>query len=205
MGGMRSRRAAAWLLAMPLMVAGSQVAHILAFRWVYPEAHVRFAALLATGHGYMLGSPAFWPLLLGALGGMELIALLWTIGCELRRTRHCSVPAWAFGMMPPVGFAVQEFLERWLAGVSFPWQVVMEPTFRVGLLLQLPFALVAYLATRMLLRVAQTVGRVLREPDVLAPVLFCRCWAVCAAQPLRGAVLAALHAGRGPPALVLSR
>jgi hypothetical protein len=38
---MRPRRAAAWLLSLPLMIAGSQVAHVLAYRFVYPNAHIR--------------------------------------------------------------------------------------------------------------------------------------------------------------------
>src|SRR5579871_3816004 len=139
------RRAAAWLSAMPLMGAGSQVAHALAFRLVYPQAHVRLQALLATGHGYMVGYPAFLPLLFGVLGGMVLVGLVWGVGCDLRRGgEHAAVPAWAFGLLPLLGFAIQEFLERWFMGVSFPWQVMLEPTFQVGLLLQLPFALVAF-------------------------------------------------------------
>ena len=48
---MSARRTAAWLSAIPLMVAGSQVAHALAYRLVYPEAQVRLNDLIATGHG----------------------------------------------------------------------------------------------------------------------------------------------------------
>jgi hypothetical protein len=200
---MRWRRAAAWLLAMPLMVAGSQVAHVVAFRLVYPQAHVRLAALLATGHGYMIGYPAFLPLLFGVLGGTALVGFLWGIGCDLRRGGGAgAVPAWAFGLLPPLGFAIQEFLERWFMGVSFPWQVVLEPTFRVGLLLQVPFALAAFLVARLLLRVAEHVGRVLgrdrglgvrRRLGVrdLAPSSL--------SSVLRLPVLAAGHAQRGPP------
>ncbi len=200
---MRWRRVAAWLLAIPLMVAGSQVAHVFAFRLVYPQAQVRLAALLATGHGYMVGYPAFLPLLFGVLGGTLLLGFVWGVGCDLcRGGGDAAVPAWAFGLLPPLGFAIQEFLERWFMGVSFPWQVVLEPTFRVGLLLQLPFALVAYLVARLLLRVAEHVGRVLgrrRERGVRRPR------GVGALAPCgllfvpRLPVLAAGHAERGPP------
>jgi hypothetical protein len=185
------------------MVAGSQVAHVFAFRLVYPQAHVRLRALLATGHGYMVGYPAFLPLLSGVLGGMVLLGALWGISCDLRRVgRGAAVPAWAFGLLPPLGFAIQEFLERWFMGVSFPWQVVLEPTFQVGLLLQAPFALVAFLVARLLLRIAERVGRVLgrrREGGPRRPV-----WvgAPAPSGPLfvpRVPVLAAGHAERGPP------
>jgi hypothetical protein len=200
---MRWRRAAAWLLAMPLMVAGSQVAHVVAFRLVYPQAHVRLEALLATGHGYMVGYPAFLPLLFGVLGGMALVGLLWGIGCDLRGGREdAAVPAWAFGLLPPLGFAIQEFLERWFMGVSFPWQVVLEPTFRVGLLLQAPFALAAFMVARLLLRVAEHVGRVLGRHRGLGvrPPLGVRALAPSSLLSVpRLAVLAAGHAQRGPP------
>jgi hypothetical protein len=52
------------------MVAGSQVAHVFAFRLVYPQAQVRLRDLLATGHGYMLRRWAFVPLLLGVVAGL---------------------------------------------------------------------------------------------------------------------------------------
>ena len=187
------------------MVAGSQVAHVLAYRWVYPQAQVRLAALLASGHGYMLGGfLGYLPLMLGVVGGMELIAFVWMVVCDVRRSRQAAVPAWAFGLMPPVGFAIQEFLERWFAGVASPWQVVMEPTFRIGLLLQIPFALVAYLLTRFLSRVAATVGRALRQSYQPTIVALSVRWAVRAAELPRTSALARCCAGRGPPFLSAS-
>lgn len=57
---MNRRRIAAWLLSLPLMVAGSQVAHALAYQWVYPQARVRLSALLSTGHGYLLGAAGIY-------------------------------------------------------------------------------------------------------------------------------------------------
>ena len=35
------RRSLAWLVAVPLMLAGSQLAHAVAYRLVYPQAHER--------------------------------------------------------------------------------------------------------------------------------------------------------------------
>jgi hypothetical protein len=199
------RRAAAWLLAIPLMVAGSQVAHVFAFRLVYPQAHVRLEALLSTGHGYMVGYPSFLPLLFGVVGGLVVVGFGWTVVCDLRRSRHAAaVPAWAFGLLPPLGFAIQEFMERLFAGASFPWQVVLEPTFRIGLLLQLPFALVAYVVTRFLSRVAATVGRLLRGAAPLALPVGGRSFVVGEAWLPRRAALADGHAGRGPPLLTAS-
>ena len=109
-GGVRRRRAAAWLLSVPLMVVGSEVAHVLAYRWVYPQAQVRLRALLATGHAYMLGPAGFWPVLFGVVGGIELVAVSWVLVGSVSRRSYAPVPAWAFGFVPPVGFVVQEFL-----------------------------------------------------------------------------------------------
>jgi hypothetical protein len=203
----RHRRAAAWLLSVPLMVAGSQVAHVLAYAWVYPQAHVRLSALLASGHGYMLGAAGYLPLLLGMFGAVELVAVGWVLAGTVRRSLQRPVPAWAFALLPIVGFALQEILERWLSGGSFPWWVVLQPTFGIGLALQLPFGLLAFLLARLLLRTAARAALAL-------PTLSAVRVGACADPPVaacghrgRGActpAFLAYHPVRGPPALVAS-
>jgi hypothetical protein len=191
---------AAWLLSFPLMVAGSQVAHVLAYRWVYPQAHVRWGELLATGHSYM-GSPMYAPMLLGFVFAAELIGLGGAVAGGVRGGPRKPVPAVAFALLPLIGFTLQEFLERWLSGASFPWWVVLQPAFRAGLLLQLPFALAAYLVARFLLRSGERMGRALRFATAqTAPTGVLRGWVVrrMPPRPRRGA-LAGGHAGRGPP------
>ncbi len=198
---MRSRRAAAWLLSLPLMIAGTQVAHVLAYRWVYPNAHIRLIELLATGHGYMVGTHGYLPLVLGIVGAVDLVAAGWVFAGSMRRSLQRPVPAWAFALMPLLCFTLQEFLERWLSGAPFPWWMVLQPTFRIGLALQLPFALVAFLAARLLLRTAKTAGRRARA-RAPRPVLagFTIGWVVVALEGLLRLAPAATHAGRGPPA-----
>ena len=176
---------------------------MLAYRWVYPQAQVRLRALLASGHAYMLGPSGFWPVLFGVVGGIELVAVSWVLVGSISRRSYKPVPAWAFGLVPPVGFVVQEFLERQMAGISFPWQLVLEPTFRIGLLLQVPFALAGFLLARFLLGAADRVGRVLwpvlELPGLVGGV---RRLAPEPAWLPRVAVLAGGHAGRGPPLLI---
>jgi hypothetical protein len=184
------------------MVAGSQVAHVFAYRLVYPQAQVRVRDLLATGHGYMLGRLGFLPLVLGVVLGLELVALGWTVAGAVRERWARPVPAWAFALLPLVGFTVQEFAERWFETGSFPWWAVEQPTFRVGLLLQLPFGLLAFLVAWLLQRVAERVAYVLR-PSVALPrlgALPVRRSFVSAWLP-RTSVLADGHAGRGPPVI----
>jgi hypothetical protein len=196
---MRGRRVAAWLVSFPLMVVGSQVAHVFAYRWVYPNAHVRLSELLATGHSYM-GSPSYAPMLLGFVFASELVAAGCVLVGALRRSRQRAVPAWAFALLPMLGFTLQEFIERWLSGSPFPWWMVLQPTYRVGLLLQLPFALVAYLVARLLLRAADRVGRILRGA-VARPALIrvSLRWVVLEVDRPRRRVLASGRSGRGPP------
>jgi hypothetical protein len=194
---MSRRRLAAWLIALPLMVAGSQVAHVFAYRLVYPQLQVRTRELLVTGHGYMGHAPLFFAL----CAAVELVAVLSAVAGSIRNGAAAPVPAWAFGLLPPLGFAAQEFLERWLSGVLFPWWMVLQPTFRVGLLLQLPFGLAAYLIARLLLRVADEVGRALGDASKsLRPVVgLLRGWSPAAAWLPRLSALADGHPGRSPP------
>ena len=81
------RRALTWLLALPLIVVGSQVAHGLAYWWAYPFADVRLAILEHTGHGYL----AYLPILIAFLGGLELLVLLVMVVDRCRgNVGHCG-------------------------------------------------------------------------------------------------------------------
>jgi hypothetical protein len=194
------RRSLAWLVALPLMLAGSQTAHVLAYRWIYPQAHVRLHVLVETGHGYM----TFLPFALGAAGAVTVLSLLASTADAARGRKPHPLPAWAFALLPLVGFTLQEYLERWLALGAFPWHAAAAPTFLPGLVLQLPFGVLAYLAAWFLLRAAERVGRALapvaeRRRRKAAPVV---------APPSRGPMLPRLPliscglAKRGPPLLL---
>jgi hypothetical protein len=185
-----------WLFALPLVLAGSQVAHVLAYRWVYPSSHVRLHALVESGHGYM----AQLPLVFGigaAIAAASLIAAV--VDVARGRSLH-RLPAWGFAMLPVLTFVVQEILERSLHTGTFVWQAVESPTFLPGLALQVPFAALAFVLARLLLRTANAVGRLFgggrplvgrRAPDLLLRPSVLR-------LP-RPAPLAASAAGRAPP------
>ena len=191
------RRGAAWLAAVPLMLGGSQLAHALAYRLAYPQAHVRVLRMLATGHSYFTRLP----LVLAAAGACLLVSLVVT-ACDAARGRPArALPAWAFALLPPLAFALQELLELSLHTGTFAWHVVLAPTFAPGLLLQLPFALLTYLAARLLLRTAERIGRALQRctPRV-------RIAAGYAAAPVAPVVrfLAARQLARAPPRVALA-
>ena len=151
------RRRLAWLVALPSMLAGTEAAHALAYRIVFPQSHVRVAALAITGHGYL----AWLPLVLALAGAAALVGLGAAAFDTARGRTVGAVPAVAFALLPPLAFTLQELLELSLHTGVFAWHVFGAPTFLPGLALQLPFALLAYVAARLLLRAAVRLGRML--------------------------------------------
>jgi hypothetical protein len=148
------RRALAWASAIPLILAGSQAAHVVAYRLVYPSAQMRLHALLATGHSYM----QLMPFALAVAGAVAFVSLVSAVAQAARGRPVFGVPPSAFALLPLAAFTLQEFLERSLHTGTFMWQTFESPTFLPGLALQLPFAAAVYAAARLLLRAAQHVG-----------------------------------------------
>ena len=198
------RRGLTWLLVLPAIVVGSQVAHGIAYWWAYPVASLRLTMLSDSGHGYM----AYAPAVLGFLAAVQLIAFVVVVADRVRGRPVRALPAWVFLFIPAVGFTLQEHLERFFAaGASvFPWWTVLEPSFWRGLVLQVPLGLAAYLVARVLLRTASAVAAVVvarrRGRDVVlrAPS---RSWRPVVVLLPRLAPLAGLAAGRAPPVLGL--
>jgi hypothetical protein len=81
------RRRVSFLLALPIAVAGSLVAHQLGYLLSDPVAAERARALAATGHGYL----RFLPMLLAA-GAVTLLAGL-ALEVLARRSRRLAIPA----------------------------------------------------------------------------------------------------------------
>jgi hypothetical protein len=194
------RRSLAWLVSVPLIVAGSQVAHVLAYRWVYPDAHVRLQALVRTGHGYM----SLLPVALGVAGAVTALSLLVGALDAARGRRPRPLPAWTFALLPLAAFTLQEHLELWLYSGAAPWREVAAPTFVPGLALQLPFGAAAYLVARFLLRAAERLGRAIAPspPPRPAPAALPDAVPAAEPEPPRPAPLARCLAKRGPPLLL---
>jgi hypothetical protein len=194
----RVRRVLTWLLALPLIVVGSEVAHGIAYWWAYPIASVRDAILAHSGHGYL----GYAPMLLSFLAGLELLVLI-ALVCEgVRGHAGRELPAWVFLWLPAVGFVVQEHLERLIATGAFPWWAVEAPTFWRGLMLQVPLGLLAYAIARTLRRAADAVASAITrrrgDDPAYAPRSFGPAWLSSVAL-LRPAPLALGAAGRAPP------
>jgi hypothetical protein len=183
------RRGLSWLLTIPLVLAGTELAHAVGYRSALPDAHERAHELTATGHGYF----AYAPLAAGLGVAAVVVALALHAG---RAGTGVRLRAWPFAVLPLLTFTLQEHLERLLHGVDASG-VVFEPTFIRGALLQLPFGIIAYLIARALLRVAERIGAALRGETLrrrpvtaLVPLLD---------PPFRPVRLVAGCGVRGPP------
>lgn len=194
------RRSLAWLVAVPLLAAGSQAGHVLAYRWVYPEAGVRLNALVRTGHGYM----SLLPFVLAVAAAVLVLSLAVSAVDAARGRRARPLPAWAFAVLPLAAFALQEHLERWLYSGVVPWHEWAAPTFLPGLALQLPFGALAYVAARLLLRTAERIGRALgpAAPPRPCPHTLSVSFPASTPPPARPAPIARALAKRGPPLLL---
>jgi hypothetical protein len=150
----------AWLLSLGLVAAGGLAAHGLAYRIAEPHDHEREALLAETGHGYLD------PALFGSLS-VALVVVGFAGRMLAGARRRGGPPLWLFALAPPVGFAVQEHAERMVHHEALFHQAAVEPAFLVGLALQLPFALVALMAARALLAVADALAAGFGSPPPL--------------------------------------
>ena len=124
------RRHLAWPLAVPFSVLGVLAAHWLAYRLVVPDSHARGHVLAATGHGYL----SYAPLIVGVSLALILLGFGHAIVRELRGgASGARAPAWLVGLLPPLAFVLQEYLERYAQHGWVEWGVALEPTFVVGL------------------------------------------------------------------------
>ncbi len=153
------RRRASFLISIPVAVAGSLLAHQVSYALQASDGAARARLLAATGHGYL----ARVPLLAGVLVAVALGGLIREAAIRWKGTGRTG-PIWPIALIPPFAFIVQEHLERLLHDRTFPWHLAAQQAFLRGLVLQIPFALLALgLATV----IAGTVRRVvdaIREP-----------------------------------------
>jgi hypothetical protein len=150
------RRRLPWLIAVPVMVAGSLAAHSLSYLVV--SARTTEGAGEASERASR-GGPSYLVLFLGLLAATALIATCARLLRARARPRDAGgVSPWLFFVLPPLAFASQELAERLLHAEAFPFQAALEPRFLLGLLLQLPFGLLALLVARALLRVVERIA-----------------------------------------------
>jgi hypothetical protein len=185
------RRGLSWLLIVPLVLAGSELAHAIGYWAAVPDVRQRAHVLAATGHGYLSYAPL--------AAGLGIATVLVALALHARGTATACLRAWPFALLPLLTFVLQEHLERLFHSGSAAG-VVFEPTFVRGALLQIPLGLIAYAIARALLRVAERIGAALRSDShtprplaVLFPTLD---------TPFRPVLLVSGCGVRGPPPLL---
>ena len=143
------RRLLAWLVALPLAAAGTLLTHSL-----FPaEAHT------GAGHAHpgadtgVVGFLCSAPFLLSALGVFVVLVGI-RMAQAYRRRPDLSASAWPFALLVPLGFLFHHHLEHFVGGAPVPLSALVGSELLVGLVLQFPFALLAYLIVTALLRVA---------------------------------------------------
>ena len=192
------RQRLAWLSTLPLMVAGVLAGHGLAYRLAIPDAHARADALAHSGHGYLGHAPLALTVCLGLL--LAALAFQALAGFRGARSRPAASPALV--LLPPLAFALQEHLERLVHSGQVSWTTALQPSFLLGLALQLPFALAALLIAWLLESVAHAVGQALAAAATPLPRLrfFAPIPARVPSAP-RPAGLARGYGERAPPLL----
>jgi hypothetical protein len=186
----------AWLLAFVLTVAGWISAHEVAYRLALPHPHASGSDLVEARHAYLAYASLLVVLCL-------FIAVLCTAGLVLRPHGVRSPSGrllLVFLLLPPLGFALQEVIESLLTG-GLPFEAALESAFLVGILLQIPFAVVALVAARVFFAVARSIARRGEGPGRPKLVAFDLSQPLAAeAWPPRLPALAFGCGERGPPA-----
>lgn len=165
-----------WLAATPLLAAGVLVAHVCAYRVTGTPT--------GPAHDYLGHAP-------------QVLAVLAVVGAALAAftSRRREPALWAFPLAGLGAFALLEHVEVIAHNGQLAF-VVTSPAFVVGLLLQLPFGLAAWLLARTLLSSLDEPER--RRPRLPRPL---RVVVVPVLPDVRGVPVAPLP-GRGPPGLL---
>jgi hypothetical protein len=181
-----------WLVMVPLVAAGTEVAA----SFVDAFAPKRYETVELFSRSNM--SHNLLPLV-AALGGAVLLCAVWSFATNAPAAR--GLPRLVFACLPPLAFALQEHVEYVLGHGQVPWTLVINPIFAAGLLLQIPFAVAAYLLARLLVEVAVAIAGRASEQRAA------RQRTAISARPCRD-VLGSLHLvdgrrrTRGPPRLL---
>jgi len=190
-----TRSRLSWLIAVPLMVAGSFAAR--AASYVCLPHNGGETGNEAAEHVQAGARGVQWPLLLGVVAALVCVALVLQV-IRLASDRQARpVSAWTFFWLPPLAFIGQELVERVIHGSVDLGPGVLS-RLAVGLALQLPFALVTLALAYLLLAAATRIAKTIRAERpvsrlAVAPVqaLLDRCefparWLFPRGHPQRG-------------------
>jgi hypothetical protein len=187
-----------WLLSLPLAAIGWIAGHSLAYVLVAPHGAHREQLLAETGHGYLVVAP---PLIAACAITVLFAGLALAIGDGMRGQARARAGRWPVALVPPVGFAVQEHLERIIELNAVPLGVALEPAFLVGMALQLPIVAAALLLAHALLAFGHALGRRAALAPATSPPAPSPLRLLTVREPVltRPPILAGGHGQRAPP------
>jgi hypothetical protein len=189
-----SRRVLAWLLAVPIVIVGLVVGHAAGWRIAVPDAAKRADELSATGHGYT----QHLPVVLGTAIALLIVGLVLRARAVLRGGHDVRPPTKLFALLPLLAFLLREAVER-AADTGLAPGMLADRTLLIGLVVQIPFGLLALLIARALCTLASAVGRALAGSGThVRPRISVRLVPRVCELP-RVAVLALGHGERAPP------
>lgn len=191
-----SPRRAVWVVSLVLVAVGGLFAHLAAYQLIPAgEAH-REHSMQGADHGSFVHL-RFCVALCGAL---LLVGVAVATVDTVRGRSARSAPLWLFALLPPLGFAVQELLERSLHTGAPTFAVALEAPFLLGLALQIPFAFIAFFAARAILALALVIAERLWPLALRRAVgLVLASYSALRFVPARTPALARGYSERGPP------
>jgi hypothetical protein len=148
----------AWLTALGVMLTGWLTAHCLGHWLAVRDAGVRHHPLEGSGHAYF---DAIVVLTLAAT--LVVVGFIGRVVVAPGRPTKSAPPTILF-FLAPLGFIIQEHLERGAQQGALAYDAVLEPAVLLGFLLQIPFALASFFVTRALLVSADALSLRLGEP-----------------------------------------
>ncbi len=148
---MTTRRLTAWLVAASLMFAGTFATHCYLFAILSPGHHAAHE-----GTTSLVGFLCAAPFLFSCLTLLALGLVARTLQ-SLRGETGARISAWPFGVLAPLGFVLHQYFSNFTGATSSS----MGAAFLVGVALQIPLGLLAYLVARALLGVADRIGAAL--------------------------------------------
>jgi len=147
------RQGLPWLVALPSVAAGLLAGHAFGSRLVGPRS-VELAERTerAAAHASSV------PVVLGFLGALVLVGLVVLIRVLLKGRIARSVSPLLFLVLPSLAWPVQEVLERALHAEGLGVHPFLDPGLVLGVAVQIPFGIAAFLAARLLFVVAVKVA-----------------------------------------------
>jgi hypothetical protein len=188
------------------MAAGTWLSHCYALSTVDPSTH---AAAHHAGHTGRMSAAAFVfsaPFLYACIAVLAL-ALVFRVGLSFAGHNAARMSALPFAVVPALGFFLHQHFEQLASTGTISVAALTAPAFLLGLILQIPFGIVAFFVVRFLLRFAERLGVTLaelRKPRRAIPAIR-RPRASLLAHGPRLALLARSAAPRAPPLAFQSR